>query len=266
MPEIIGRNLEVGFATEATRKTAESSVDKWVRNTSANIVERAVMVQDDSKRGVLEDMEQRRVVQKYIEGSIEGIAQVDAIGYLYSSLYGKVASSIVSGSVYDHEFTMKQNIEHQSLTLFAKDGGVQQLKFGGCMVSSLELNIGVEDFLRYTANIIGNNGEEDSETPRYDTEYDFIAKDITIKFGDTEGDLATAEETKIKSLSLTHDQTGIRDHVFGGFNPDDVYNANNSIVGEISMNFTDETFKDLYLGDDSKYMQITIQGDRKSVV
>jgi hypothetical protein len=32
------------------------------------------------------------------------------------------------------------------------------------------------------------------------------------------------------------------------------------IEGDFTLNFADETFKDLYLGDDAKYMSITIQG------
>jgi hypothetical protein len=97
--EIIGREIEVGFSTEATRGTAESVVDKWQKNVTANIVERAEYADDDSTHGVLEDMDGRRIVQKYIEGEMGGIVHVDAIGYLYSSIYGKVSSALVSGSV-----------------------------------------------------------------------------------------------------------------------------------------------------------------------
>ena len=259
--EIIGRDIELGFATEATRGTAESSVDKWVRKVTANIVERAEHADDDTKRGVLEDMEGRRVVRKYAEGELEGIAHADAIGYLYSSLYGKVASSNVAGSVYSHVFSLQQDIEHQSLTLFAKDGDAQQVKHSGCVVNTLELNAATDDFVRFTANFTGDSSEDDTETPSYDTEYDFIGKDITIKIADSEGDLSTADAIKAKEVTLTHDQGTIRDHAFGSYNPDNLYNAKHSIEGEITLNFNDETFKDLYLGDDAKYMQIEIKGD-----
>ena len=259
--EIIGRELEVGFATEATRGNYESSVDKWLRNVTINIRERGVHAQDDSSHGVLEDMDNRRIVQKYIEGDIAGIAQVDAIGYFYSSLYGKVASSVVSGSVYDHEFTLKQNIEHQSLTVFAKDGGVQQLKFAGCMVSTFEINAAVDDFIRFTSNIIGRSATDDTSTPSYDTEYDFIGRDITIKIADTEAGLSGASAIAVKEITITHDQGSIRDHVLGSNTPNDIYNAKHSLEGEFTLNFTDETYKDLYLGDTAKYMSVTIQGE-----
>lgn len=261
MSEIIGRDLEVGFATEATRGSAEASVDKWMRNVSANIRERSVQADDDSSRGVLEDMENRRVVQKYIEGDMEGIVHVDELGYLLASIYGKVSSAVVAGSVYDHEFGVKQDIEHQSLTVFAKDGSAQQLKFAGCMAGNLEINAAVDDFLRFKSSIVGRSAADDTSTPSYDTEYDFIGRDITIKIADSEAGLAAATAIKAKSFRITHDQGNIRDHVFGSQTPDDLYNAKNSLEGEIVLNFTDETFKDLYLGDSAKYMQITIQGE-----
>lgn len=259
--EIIGRELEVGLATEAERGTAESSADKWMRRTTANIVERAEHADDDSKRGVLEDMEKRRVVNKYIEGDLEGVAHADAIGYLYASLYGKVASSNVSGSVYEHEFELKQDIEHQSLTVFAKDGDAQQLKFAGCMVNTLSLNAATDDFVRFTAGFVGKESEEDTESPDYDTEYDFIGKDITIKIADTEDDLSSADALKAKEVSIEHDQGLIRDHTFGSYTPEGLYNAKMSIEGEITLNFKDKTYKDFYLDDTEKFMQIEIKGD-----
>jgi hypothetical protein len=258
--EIIGRELQVGFATEAVRGTAESSVDRWLRNVTTNIIEKAEHVQDDTTRGVLEDMENRRVVKKYIEGDFEGIAQIDALGFLYASVYGKVSSSVVAGSVYDHVFGVKQNTIHQSLTVFTKDGSVQNLKLAGCVVNTLEVSGSVDDFVRVKANIIGQTATDGSASPSYNTEYDFIGKDITIKLADSEAGLSGATAIKVKDFTITHDQGIIRDHVFGSYTPGDLYNSKNSIEGEITINFSDETYKDLYLGDSAKYMQIVIQG------
>src|SRR6185369_14925993 len=259
--EIIGRELEVGFSTESSRGSAEGSVDKWFRKVAASIVERAEHADDDSTRGVLEDMEGRRVVQKYIEGDLEGIVHADAIGYLFSSLYGQVDSAVVAGSVYDHVFTLRQEVDHQSLTVFAKDGDAQQLKFAGCMVNTFEINAAVDDFVRFTAGIIGRTAADDASVPSYDTEYDFIGRDITVKIADTEEGLTGASAIPVKEITITHDQGGIRDHVFGSQTPNEIYNGKHSIEGEIMLNFADETYKDLYLGDGAKYMSVTIEGE-----
>ena len=259
--EIMGRELEVGFATEAVRGSAESTVDKWFKKVACNIVEKADHAQDDATKGVLEDQEGRRVTQKYVEGNIEGIAHVDALGYLFASLYGKVVTTTVSGSVKDHVFTLRQNIEHQSLTVFVKDGGVQQLKIAGAMVNTLELSATIDDYIRFVANIVGKTAADDTNSPSYDTEYDFIGRDIVVKVADSEAGLAAATPIKAKSISVKHDQGLVRDHVFGSLNPDDIYNAKHSIDGELVLNFGEETYKDLFLSDSAKYMSIIITGE-----
>lgn len=259
--EIVGRQIEIGVATEATRGTAETTADKWLRKTTASVVERAVHAEDETTRGVLEEGEGRRVVQTHVEGELAGILHADAIGYFFANLYGLAVSSNVSGSVYSHVFNMRQDIEHQSLTLFAKDGGVQQLVFDNCMINTLQVTAAIDDYVRYTAAFVGAGAADNSDTPSYDTEYDFIARDIVVKLAATEAGLSGAAATKAKNVDITFDQGAIRDHVVGSRTPDDIYNARMMITGSIELNFEDETFKDLYLGDTAQYMSITITGE-----
>jgi len=262
MAEIIGRNIEIGIATEATRGVAETTADKWGRKMTANVVERATHVVDETTRGVLEDGEGRRVVQTFVEGDIEGIAHADMIGYLFANLYGiAVATEVEAGEVYSHVFNLKQDIQHQSLTLFAKDGSVQQSVFGNAMVSTMELSATIDDYVRFTAGFIASSSASNADTPSYDTEYDWIARDIEVKVAATEGGLTGATDVPAKSLSVSFDQGLIRDHVVGSYTPDDVYNAKMMIEGTMTLNFADEVYKDYYLGNDSLYMSITLTGE-----
>jgi len=260
--EIIGRNIEFGVATEATRGTAETTADKWLRKVTANVIERAVHATDETTRGVLEDGEGRRVVQRFVEGDIESIAHADMLGYLFANLYGAaVTTELTASEAWSHAFNLKQDIQHVSLTLFAKDGSVQQSTYSNAMISSLELTASIDDYVRFTAGFIASVAASNSDTPSYDTEYDFIARDITIKIAETEGGLSGASAVKAKDLGITFDQGLIRDHVVGGYTPDDVYNARMMIEGTMTLNFTDETFKDYYLSNDDLYMSITITGE-----
>jgi hypothetical protein len=260
--EIVGRQVEIGVATEATRGTAETSADKWLRNTTANVVERATHAEDETTRGVLEEGEGRRAVQTFVEGDIAGILHADAIGYFLANLYGiGVSSQVGATSVYSHVFNIKQNIEHQSLTLFAKDGGVQQLVFANCMINTLQISAAIDDYVRYTASFSGGAATDNSDTPSYDTEYDFIARDIVIKMAATEAGLSGASAIPAKNVDWTYDQGTIRDHVVGKRPPADIYNGRMMITGSMELNFTDETYKDLFLGDTAQYMSITITGE-----
>lgn len=261
MAEIIGKEVEFGVATEATRGTKESAADKWMRKVTANVLERATHAQDETTRGKIESGEGRRAVQKYVEGDVSGIVHADVLGWLLSNIYGKVATTNVSGSVYSHVFTIKQNVTHQSLTLFAKDGAVQQLAMANCMIDSLELNVTQEDFVRFSASFVGGAATDDGDTPSYDTEYDFIARDVVVKIADSEAGLSGADALEIKELDISWAQNLIRDHVVGSYTPRDVHNSGMMIEGSFNKNFIDETFKDLYTGDGEKYMSITITGE-----
>ena len=260
--EIIGREIELGIATEATRGTAETSADKWTRKATANVVERATHAEDETTRGRLEDGEGRRVVQKHVEGDVAGIVHVDTLGYFLSNIYGAVVSAqIAATGVYTHIYNLKQSIEHQALTLFAKDGGVQQVTFSNCMINTLQISAAIDDYVRYSASFIGALAANNADTPSYDTEYDFIARDIVIKIATSSAGLAGATAVPVKNVDWTYDQGLVRDHVVGSRNPDDIYNGRMMITGNMELNFADEVYKDYFLGDDALYMSITITGE-----
>jgi hypothetical protein len=260
MSDIIGRNIEAGVSLEASRGVAESTVSKWMRNVSCSIVERAEHVIDDTSRGRLEDSDGRRVIKQWVEGDMEGIVHADALGYLLKSLYGTVNTATVTGAVKDHTFTLLQNIQHPTLSVFVKDGSVQQKVFKGGMLKSFELNAAVDNYVRFKAAFQAISGASNAASPSYGTEYDFIAKDITVKFATSVAGLGAATAIKAKDLNLVWDQGLIVDHVFGAYAPNDILNSKMSIEGDFTVNYGETTYKDLYLADTDQVCQITIQG------
>lgn len=260
--EFIGRLVNFSLAPELVRGTAEITAERTVRKVTCNLIPRAERVIDDSTFGKLEDAERVRTVRRWSEGDVEGIVHADVIGYFLLNLYGEPESTNVAGSVYDHEFTLAQNILHPTLTFFVKDGEVRQEKIAGGVVQSLELNASTDDYLRYTASFLGKEGASDSsELPSLATEYDFVSRDITVKIAATEGGLAGATALKLKDMSITLNSNAEADWVFGSYSPENIYNKQFSIEGTFTRNFTDETFKDLYEGDGFRYLEIEIKGE-----
>lgn len=258
MSKIIGRNISVGFSVEKVRGTAQATTEKWMKKTTAYILEKSESVIEDSTCGVLEDSFNRRVIKKWVEGSIEGIVQVDAIGYLFYSLFGTVNTT--GSSVYTHVFSVAQNIIHPSLTLFVKNGTVEQKNFAGGMVNTLNLTASTDDYVRFNCAVTAKSGSADTEVVSCDTEYDFIGKDITVKTADTEAGLSSATATKVKSLDITFDQGIAPNFVLGSYTPDDINNTKFSIEGTIVKDYEDTVFETLYQNDSAKYVQITIEG------
>lgn len=260
--EFIGREVDFALAVEQTRGTAESVADRNVRKVSCNLIPRAERVVDDSTFGKLEDATNIRTTRKWNEGDVEGIVHADVIGYYLYNIYGAVTSTVVSGDVNQHIFTMEQNIKHPTLTLFVKDGDVRQEKLAGGMITTLELTANTDNFVRYSTSFLAKEGAADSSTiPSLQTEYDFVGRDISVKIATTEAGLSSATALKLKDLSLTLNTNAEADFVFGDYSPNDIYNKQFSIEGSFTKNFVDETFKDLYESDDFRYMQIKIEGE-----
>lgn len=260
--EFIGREIDFAVAPESVRGVAETVAQRNVRKVTCNIIPKAERKVDDSTFGRIEDAERIRTVRKWSEGDVSGIVHVDVLGYYLLNLYGEVDSGVLSGSAYDHVFTMEQSIEHPSLTLFVKDADVRQEKLAGGMITTLELSATTDDYVRYTANFLAKEGVVDASViPALETEYDFISRDIIVKVASTEAGLVGATALKLKDLKLTFNTNAEADFVFGNYSPDEIYNKQFSIEGNFKRNFTDETFKDLFEGDGFVYMQIAIEGE-----
>ena len=261
MTEIIGRQIDFAIASEAVRGTAEATAERTVRKVTCNLIPRTETVIDDSTFGRLEDAERLRVVRKWSEGDVTGIVHADVLGYYLSSLYGAPTSTASSG-VNTHLFELEQNILHPTLTFFVKDGTVRQEKISNGVVSSLDLNITTDDYIRFTAGFLGKEGEVDSSSlPPLATEYDFISRDVTVKAAATAGGLSSATPLKLKTLDLTFNANAEADWVFGSYSPEDIYNKQFSVEGTFTRNFTDTTFKDLYESAESRFMNINIEGE-----
>lgn len=261
MAEIMGREIALGLATEATRGTAETVADKWFRKVSANVIERAAYAEDDTTTGRIEAGMGRRMTQTYVEGDLSGILHADAFGWLLSNVYGICVSTVVTGSVYSHVFNVKQNAQHTSLTLFAKDGSIQQKTFSNCMINTLSMNVSIDDYIRFSAGFIGSVAASNADTVTYGTEYDFIARDVVIKIAATSGGLTGATALKATAFDITWDQAVIRNHVVGARTPNDNLNSQLMIEGSMTLLYADTTLKDLALSDTARYMQVAITGE-----
>jgi hypothetical protein len=261
MAEFIGREISFGVGVEATRGTAQTTADRWIRKTTANVIPRAERVIDDTTFGRLEDAERVRTVRRWSEGDVEGILHADVAGYFFLNLYGAIDSTVVSGSVYEHEFSLAQNIQHPTLTLFAIDGDVRNTRIGGGVIAGLEITAATDQYVRYTASFLGREAQSSDDESELSTEYDWVSRDITVKIADAEGGLGAATALKLKNLSISWNPNANADWVFGSYSPEDIYNGAFEITGTFTRNYTDNTFKDLYESDEFRYMQVAIEGE-----
>ena len=262
MNEFIGREIDFAVAVEGTRGTAESVASKNVRKVTADLTPMVEKVIDDSTFGRLEDSENSRIVRRWSEGNVEGIVHVDVLGYYLTNLYGSKATTEPETDVFQHIFTLEQNIQHPTLTGFIKEAGVRQLKVPNLVFSSFEINATTDNYVRYSGSIMGKESIADTSTiPALDNEYDFIGKDVTVKQATTLVGLGSADAIKAKEISVSWETNAEADYVFGDDSPDNIYNKQFTITGSFTRNFSDTVFANLYQSDEYRYMSITIEGD-----
>ena len=257
---MIGRELEVGLGAEETRGT-KSTTAKWVKNISANIFEKAEHATDEATRGVFEDSDGKRVIKKHVEGDVEMPLYANSFGFLAFNLYGSVNTSLVETGVYDHAFEIEQSSLAPSLTVFAKDGSVAQKAFKNAHVNTLELSADMDGYVNVSVNFLAKEGEADTSNPSYDSDVNFIGKEITVKVADTEEGLSSATPVCVSDLSISFDKGLIEKYCLGSFNPNEIYMSKASIEGSFTKKYEDDIFKALRESDNAKYMEIKIEGE-----
>lgn len=256
---ILGRNIEVGVGLETLRGTPIAS-SRWSKKITSSILPKVEKVVDEGVFGALEDSDNARIVKEWAEGSLEGNLHADLIGYLFANLYGSVVPTDLGDGAYSHLFTLEQSIEHPSLSIFRKDGGIVNEKFGGGVVNSLEISAKAGELIKFSADIILGTKATSTEVVSYAPEYNFVGRDITVKMADTEAELVGATAIKIKEMKASFKANAITDYKMGSYNPD-VYNGVFAPEVEFVRNYGDTTFKDLYEANTYKYIQITIEGE-----
>lgn len=259
MSQFIGRDIELGVAAAEEASSATHSIQK----SSANLYKQVETVEDETTRGSIISGKGRRVVQEYVEGSVEGNLHADACGYFFKNIWGSVSSeeTATDSGAYEHTFTLDDDHVHEAITLFLKEGDREE-ELTGVQLDTFELSAAPDSYVTFSSDVIGLDLDDGSFTPDYKNEIDFIGKDVTITIADSKSDLDTEDATEVTEVTVSQERNLERYHVLGSNNPKKIYGP--SFVNEITLTkeYLDETFKDLHENDESKFVRITIEGDQ----
>ncbi len=122
MTKFIGRLADVGIAKEAVRGTAESAASYYLPKLSVSYDDGIEQAIDESSLGVIEDSPNAAVVAKFASGEIEGNIYDKSFGLLSSPLLAvSPPQALPRPRFYTHAFSVQQDAQHDSLTLFLDD-------------------------------------------------------------------------------------------------------------------------------------------------
>lgn len=258
MTKFIGRLADIGIAKEATRGTAESSVDFYLPKVSLSIDDGIDQAIDESSIGVIEDGVGAAVIAKFAEGEIEGNVYDKSFGLILLSALGSLSTSGPSQTtVYTHTFTVLQSAQHPSLTLFLDDPN-QDYKYALAVLQSLDLDVMLGQYARYRAAFRSKVGATASLSPSYSSENHFLPQHGSVKIASSISGLSGASAIDVRSIKLSIAKNVEDDRKLGSLDASDILNKQFAVEGSLELVFSDNTFKTEMLADTAKAMRIRL--------
>ena len=263
MPKGIGRQLNIGFAKEASRGVAESSATFWVPFNDLNVQEKVNMAVENQSYGVIEDSVNEVVAKRWMEGEVKALIGDKHFPLLLTSLLGTVNTSDNPDSnvaVKDHAITVGQTAQHPSLTTFLDDPlGAVDYKHANTMIEELTIKFELGKILEYSIKIKGKKGASATLTPSIVAENNFMPKHVAFKLATNLAGLDAASAVSIKSMTLKISSKLHDDDVLGSDEPADFLNTALSVEGDIEAVWQNETdFKQAALAGTAKAMRIDL--------
>ncbi len=259
--EFIGRQTDIGIAKESVRGTAVAATF-FVPHMDFTFDEKVEQVVDESSVGVIEDSIDANVTEKITEGSLEARIQVETFGLFLLNLLGAVSTTVDTpeSGVNEHEFTVAQSAQHQSLTISVKEPNSAK-QYPLAMLNSLEINVALNQYALMTAELRSKKGETAAITPSYvagDEKKIFLPQHGTFKAAVDLAGLGAAPETTIRNLTFSIAKNLEDDQVIGSTDPADILNKQFAIEGEVELLYRDSSFIDFLLADTARALRLTL--------
>lgn len=266
MPKGLGRQIQVGFAKEAVRGTAEAAATYYVPFNEASVEEKNNLLANEQALGVLEDTSEAKITAQSAEISLKGAVGDKTFPLLLLATLGAVSSAAETAPntlVYDHTITVAQSIQHQSLTVFLNDplSGQDYKHALGC-IDSLDLAYEQNKFVEFDAKLKAKKGATATLIPANTVENLFLPQHFVFKLASTVAGLTAATALPIKSMKLKIAKSLESDDVLGSVEPVDFLSKKISIEGELEAIWQNESdFKNAYMAGTTQAMRIDLKSD-----
>jgi len=257
----IGRQIQFGIAKESVRGTAEATASYWLDTLDLDFDEKFNKVVEEQTEGVIEDSTGLQTVQRWVEGSFRAYIDDISMPLILQSLLGSLSSGAHSGesAVYDHDITVAQSAQHQSLSMFLNDPlSGQDYKHALGVVTGLEIAFEHAKILDLTATVMSKKGEVATLSPANTSVKRFLPKHCQVKLATNLAGLSVASVLPVNVLNLSINQNTEPDYILGNEDPNDFYNKQMTIEGSLQINWDSEDYRDYIVNGDNKALQIDL--------
>lgn len=265
--DIIGSLVSFGYGQEATRGTAVAPT-RWIGRYDLSFIPKSDKIVNESAFNHIMKNSGMKSLRNYGEGSITAKLFDEAIGDFFKMIAGQEPTSVAvpsqSGAI-DHTFSLLNSNMHPSYTFAISEGEVSDKRFPGGMISSLSLDIAVDDYAKMTAEFISEEGADASNTVATSQETEFIPDHASIKVIAKGGDLsAAAVVADVRSASLEMNMGILRKETLSNkrVNP---RNGRMEITGEIEIYYNNTTFREYYENDTELALRIELENTEVTI-
>lgn len=258
----IGKQIQVGISRETTRGAASAVATFWLAADDWSLDEKWKNAQDVQVYGIIESEQSETRVKAWSEGSLKVPISANSSGLLLYSMFGAVTTSTKVGEtvVFNSAFTVAQNVQHQSVTLFMHDPIVSvDYVYANTVVTKMDIDYSLGKFVEITASIKGMKGSSVATlTPAQIVETRFVPQYLT--FSQAANNAALPGSTiKIKSLKLSINSNEEDDDVMGSISPRDFLNKEFKVEGTIEAIWQNESdFKTNSIANTPQAMRISM--------
>lgn len=258
MSNQIGRLRQVGIAKETVKGTAVVPafwvpVQNFAANPKVNVKKK------DGAIGRIDGAYSSEIVSKNNEPSMDGYITDKAAGLLFLSALGAVNTGAAVAGVYPHTFSVLNGNEHPSLTVSFKDANMAK-SIAYSVLNELSLEANLEDYVKFNASYIGKFEADATLAPSfYATDNVFVSRHVSVKIAANIAGLAAASPVALESVNLKISKNAVARFGLSSNEPVKVTNGQLDLSGTIVALQSDETWRDLFIDNTEKAMQITIE-------
>lgn len=192
---------------------------------------------------------------------------VDVVSGTFTTGAGETLTGGTSGATgtgtYDtgtlaHLFLRLNDNNHPSYTFYGKDD-VGDFRAAYCMMDTFELTVAVEDYVRFTADLMGQQESSTSSTPSFASEENvFLASHVNVYFAADLDSLDAATATALESVKLRVNKNLEDYQAMGSTDVESLHNKNFTVSGDMSGLFNALTLKNYVLNSTKRAMRIEI--------
>lgn len=236
----IGRQVKYGVGVETTAGTPVAPT-KWINQLAFDMHPVVTTANNESAWGNLFRTNSTTKIREHSEGTLEAKLTADNSGIILLGAFGAVstaANADASGTVKDHTFTLNQNIAGKSLT-FVRQDGLSTKAYALGRIGEWTLSVDLDDYVKYTANIMAKPSTATTATAAYVEETEFVAKHFTVNTG---GDAIST----VESFTLTVNPNLEADTGAGSAAPYGFSSRGYDASFEMTCRYNDLTFENAY--------------------